>query len=101
MRIAGTLLIKIPRQASSPWLMPTGDADHFMNERIGDVRILANNKDIVDTTASVSLKQDTLSHAITQYGDTYHDMLMVDMNGKLIASAAQMYETITATHPGL
>ena len=61
--------------------------DHFMNERIGDVRSLANNRDIVDTTASVSLKQDTLSHAVTQYGETYHDMLMVDMDGKLIASS--------------
>jgi len=46
-------------------------------------------RDIVDTTASVSLKQDTpVPMAITQYGDTYHDMLMVDMNGKLIASSS-------------
>ncbi|HHZ14309.1 MAG: methyl-accepting chemotaxis protein [Caldicoprobacterales bacterium] len=89
MRIAGTLLIKNSKASIQSMADAHGEMlDHFMNERIGDVRILANNKDIVDTTASVSLKQDTLSHAITQYGDTYHDMLMVDMNGKLIASSS-------------
>lgn len=62
--------------------------DLFMNERIGDVRMLANNRDIVDTTASASLKQDTLTHAVEQHGDIYHDMLIVDMQGKLVASSS-------------
>ncbi|NLI61057.1 MAG: HAMP domain-containing protein [Clostridiales bacterium] len=62
--------------------------DYFMNERIGDVRIIANNKDIVDTNASASLKQDILAHAVEHHGNTYHDMLIVDMNGKLITSSS-------------
>ncbi|HZJ57472.1 MAG TPA: methyl-accepting chemotaxis protein [Clostridia bacterium] len=89
MRIAGNLLIDNSKASIQSMADTHGEMlDHFMNERIGDVRILANNRDVVDTTASVSLKQDTLSHAITQHGETYHDMLMVDMSGKLIASSS-------------
>ncbi len=62
--------------------------DYFMNERIGDVKVIAQNKDIVDTTTSASIKQDILSHAVEQHGDTYHDMLIVDMDGRLVAASS-------------
>ncbi|HZJ83557.1 MAG TPA: cache domain-containing protein, partial [Clostridia bacterium] len=89
MEIAENIIINNTKQSIQSMADTHGEMlDQFMNERIGDVRILANNRDLVDQTASVSLKQDTLSHAVEQHGDTYHDIIIVDMDGDLVVASS-------------
>lgn len=90
MEIAGNIIIANTKANIQSMADTHGEMlDQFINERIVDVQMLAKDRDIVDTTASVSLKQDTLNSVIELNKDIYYDMLIVDMNGKPVAATSQ------------
>ena len=88
MEIAGNIIITNTKANIQSMADTHGEMlDYFMNERIGEVMTIAQNKDIVDTTASATIKQEILRRIVERQGNTYHDMLIVDMDGKLVASS--------------
>lgn len=61
--------------------------DIYLNERVGDIKIIASNRIISDEKTSIDSKKQELVNMRKGYGNTYYDMFLVDAGGKLIASS--------------
>lgn len=71
------------------FILSTADAhgemiDRFFDERVGDITLLSNDRNLTDPQSAVEAKKNILNEFLDNKPNIYLDLMVVDKSGKLV-----------------
>lgn len=73
------------REATTATNLVTMSVNNYLNQRSGDVDVIATRRVLKDATAPIETKKAALQEVFNSYQGVYSDLLMVDTGGNLVA----------------